>query len=102
MSRPESLAGLKFRWDKASGNHQGRVNSVNQVDGVSDMPPPAGSVAEGSSKEQWPLPALPSGRKLYPPTSSYPDAGGFCSSPYFSGSFQAAASELELRVSESG
>ena len=58
---------LKVGWGRASGNHQGEANSVNQADGVSYMAPPVSAVAllgEGSEKEQWPLPAHLSGRKL--------------------------------------
>ena len=64
---------------------------------------PAGSVSLrgwGSEKEQWPLPALLSGKKL--PPSSCLGAIKFSSSPYASGAFSAAASVLELRGSESG
>ena len=49
--------------------------------------------------EQWPLPALLSGRKWLP--SSYPDARHFTSSPYVSNACQAAVLALELRRSES-
>ena len=34
-----------------SGNHQGGANSVSQVDGDSDIAPPAISVGEGPAKE---------------------------------------------------
>ena len=34
-----SSSGPKIEWSGASGNHQGRENSVSQVDGVSDMVP---------------------------------------------------------------
>ena len=64
--------------------------------------PPACSVAllgEGSEKEQWPLPAFISGRKL--PPGSHPDAGQFYSSPYVSDGFQSAPPMLELRGSKS-
>ena len=62
----------------------------------------AGSVAfngESSEKEQWPLLALLSGRKL--PLSSCPDAGQFSSSPCVADDFQSAAPTLELRGSKS-
>ena len=54
---------------------------------------------ESSVKEQGPLPALLSGRKL--PPSSHPDARQFSSSLYVSGAFQSAAPVLEHRGSES-
>ena len=61
----------------ASGNHQGGANSVSQVNGVSDMPPAC--CLCGSSKEQWPLPALlfvrilpPTALTLIPDTSAPP------------------------------
>ena len=50
------------------------VNSVGQVDGVSDMVPScqiSGSGWPSLEKEKWPLPALLFWRKL--PTSSCPD-----------------------------
>ena len=50
---------------------------------------------EDSEKEQWPLPALLSGRKLSP--SSRCDAGQLSSSLYVSDAFQSAAPMLELR-----
>ena len=54
--------GPKFRWGRASENHQGRANSVSQVDAVSDMVVPACLyVREGLFKEQWLLPSLPLG-----------------------------------------
>ena len=49
---------------------------------------------KGSEKEQWPLPALLSGRKLTP--SSHPDARNFSSSLHAAGAFQAATLLLEL------
>ena len=64
--------------------------------------PPASSMAlcgEGSEKEQWPLPAFLSGRKLSP--SSHRDARQFISFLYATGSFQAATLMLELRGSKS-
>ena len=64
--------------------------------------PPAGSVAlwgEGSEKEQWPLPAFVSGRKLCP--SSHLDARNFSSSLYATGAFPAAPLVLETKGSES-
>ena len=65
--------GLKVGWGRASGNYQGGSYSVSQVGGVSDMAPACWLLGEGSEKEQWPLPALPSRRKL--PPSSHSDAG---------------------------
>ena len=43
MEKPLETAwvGLKVGWGRASGNHQGRANIMNQVDGVSDMAPMA-------------------------------------------------------------
>ena len=38
-------------WGRASGNHQGGANGVSQVDGDSDIAPPAISVGEGPAKE---------------------------------------------------
>ena len=64
--------------------------------------PPAGFMAlcgEGSEKEQCPLPAPLSGKKLSP--SSCPDAAQFSSSLYFFDVFQAAVLALELRGTES-
>ena len=66
--------GLKVGWGGASGNQQGGVNSVSQVDGNSNMTQIwcllAGSVGRevikgrmGSSKEQQPVPALLSERE---------------------------------------
>ena len=43
--------GLKVGWGRASGNHQGRANSVSQVLESSAMVPHAGSVGEGLRKE---------------------------------------------------
>ena len=77
-------------------------DSVSQVDESQIWHPPAGSVAlwgEGSEKEQWPLPAFVSGRKLSP--SLCLDARHFSSSPYATGAFQAATLVLGFRGSES-
>ena len=63
---------------------------------------PAGSIAcwkEGSEKEQWPLPAILSERKLFP--SPHLGARHFSSSLYATGAFQAATLVLEPRGSES-
>ena len=95
---------LKVGWGRASGNHQGGANSVSQINGDSDVVPTfqlCGSAAvwRGLQKEQWPQPALLSGRKL-PPTS-HPDVTQFSSSPYVSDSFQSAAPMLEVWVSPS-
>ena len=43
--------GPKVGWGRASGNHQGGANGVSQVDGDSDIAPPAISVGEGPAKE---------------------------------------------------
>ena len=62
---------------------------------------PAGSVAlwgEDSEKEQWPLTALMSWRKLSP--RSRLDTRHFSSSLYASSAFQAAAPVLKLRGNE--
>ena len=50
--------GPQVGWDRVSGDLQSGENSVNEVDRVSDLNPPAGSVALcGASLEkgQWPL-----------------------------------------------
>ena len=63
--------------------------------------PPSSSVAlcgEGSEKEQWPLPALLSVRKM--PPSCHPYARQLRSSLYVSDTFQSAALALELIGSE--
>ena len=86
--------GLKVGWSRASSNHQGGANSVNQVDGFSHIASTA-----GSDKEQWPLPAFLSGRKLL--LSCYPNARQFSASLYVSDTFQSAVPVLELRRSES-
>ena len=76
MENPLETAyvGPKFGWGQVSGNHQSGLNSVSQVDVVSDMVPTCKfceSVGgEGSEKEQWPLPTLLPGRKLPPPQLS--------------------------------
>ena len=54
---------------------------------------------EASKKEQWPLPALLSGRKQSP--SSHPNARNSNSYPYVSDAFQAASLTVELRMYES-
>ena len=58
-------------WDQKVGrvgdssNHQGRSNSVSQVDEDSDMAPGCWSCGgEGSTKEQWPLLAPLSEREI--------------------------------------
>ena len=64
--------------------------------------PAASSVAvlgEGSEKGQWPLPTFLSGRKLS--LRSCLDARHFGSSPYATGTFQAATPMQEFRGSES-
>ena len=61
------------------------------------MVPPASSVAlcgEGSEKEQWPLSAFLSGRKLSPRSCLH--ARHFSSSLYATVTFQAATLALEL------
>ena len=78
MEKPLETAwvGLKFGWGQASGNHLGRANSGSQVDGVSNMMPPAGFVAlfrVGSENQQWVPPAFLSGRKLPPALTLMPD-----------------------------
>ena len=63
---------------------------------------PDSSVAvlgEGSEKEQWPLPAFLSGRKLSP--RSLLDARHFSSSLCATGAFQAATLVLAFKWSES-
>ena len=45
--------GPKVGWDRASENHHSGANSVNQVDGISDIVSQSGSVplwGEGSEK----------------------------------------------------
>ena len=66
MEEPLETAwvGMQAGCSTASRSHWDRVNGVSQGDGVSDMAPPKGSVGQGLRKEQGPLPALPSGRKL--------------------------------------
>ena len=54
---------------------------------------------EGSEKDQWPLSAFLTGRKLSP--SSCLDARHFSSSLHVTGDFQAATPLLELRGNES-
>ena len=90
MEKPLETAwvGLKVGWGRASKNHQGGANSVNQVDGFSHIASTA-----GSDKEQWPLPAFLSGRKL--PFSSHPVAEQLSFSPYVSGAFQSAGAQRE-------
>ena len=85
---------------RVSGNHQSGANSMRQVDGVSYMALPAGSVGEGELKKRTMAFASTSIWEKAAP-SSHPDAGQFISSLYVSGTFQAAATMLELRRSES-
>ena len=60
--------GPQIGWSRLSGNHQGGADSVSQADGDSDMVPACQFcvcfVRGGLRKEQWPLPALLSERKL--------------------------------------
>ena len=67
MGGPESWVG------GSSGNHQGGANSVSQVRAVSDISCLPDLMREGSEKEQWPLSALLSGRKLSPAVALVPD-----------------------------
>ena len=70
MEKPLETAqvGPKVGWERASRNHQGGANSVNQVDGFSHIASTA-----GSDKEQWPLSECLSGRKLPPALTPMPD-----------------------------
>ena len=86
-----------MRWSLSESPGQGK--ECSQVDGVSDLAPPSGSVAlweEVSEKGQWPLLTSLSGRKL----STCLDARHFSSSLCDSGIFQAATPVLDLTGSE--
>ena len=60
------LLSPQVEWDRVSWNHQGGANSDRQIDGDSDIAPACLAVVGGwfSEKEQWPLLALLSERKL--------------------------------------
>ena len=75
---------------------------MSQIDRVPGTPSPDHVVMywEGSEKDQWPLPALLSRRKL-PAPSFHLVAEQFSSSPYVSNGFHSAALALELRGIES-
>ena len=80
--------GLKIGWDEVSGYLQSGADNVSQVDGVSDIAPTCllGVLwREGSEEEQWSLPTVLSGNKMFP--SSHPAARYFSSSPYATGAF---------------
>ena len=77
-------------WHRFFGDLQGKVNSVSQVDGISDMAPAfqlCGSVWGGFRKRTV--------------ASDHLDARHFSSSLYVTGAFQASAQVMELRGSES-
>ena len=92
--------GPQVGWDGISGNPQGGANSVNQVDGDSDVEPTCQLCGEWAQERNNDLcQYFCLGESC--PSSSCPEARDFSSSSYVPGTFQAAASVLELRTSES-
>ena len=103
MEKPLKTAwvGPKFGWGRGSGITRVGQTVWGRLMESERWCPPSSSVAlcgEGSEKEQWPLPALLSVRKM--PPSCHPYARQLRSSLYVSDTFQSAALALELIGSE--
>lgn len=102
MKKPLEIAwvDLKDGWDRTSGNHQGGINNVNQIDGDSDMASVCflSGWVEGTQKKDMSPASTSIWKKANSPSLTLMSDSSFL---YIPSAFSTIALVLELRMDES-